>query len=218
MSPRRTVEEALQTRASVLDAAFAAARRGAGRFTIDAVAREAGVTKGAVLHHFSSKEALAGAMLKRELDAFEAAIERNFAQEPEGMVGRWLRAYARASFEAGVPHAGVSEAVLAGVASDTGVLSSYEAPVCGLAREGDGERATKSQGQGRATGGGRGGYGGVVRPSASRGRRAGRVVAGASRPDSPGIAWARWVHPAAHPAAGRSRVVTGAGGYSRPCA
>lgn len=127
MSPRRTVEEALQTRASVLDAAFAAARRGAGRFTIDAVAREAGVTKGAVLHHFPSKEALAGAMLERELDAFEAAIERNLAQEPEGMVGRWLRAYARASFEAGVPHAGVSEAVLAGVASDTGVLSSYEA-------------------------------------------------------------------------------------------
>ena len=54
MSPRRTAVEAQETRETVLDAAIGVARRSGGRFTVDAVAREAGVSKGAVLHHFRS--------------------------------------------------------------------------------------------------------------------------------------------------------------------
>jgi AcrR family transcriptional regulator len=126
VSPRRTLEEALETRETVLDAAFRVARGGGGRFTIDAVAREAGVSKGAVLHHFPSKEALAGGMLEQQLDEFDALIERRLAEESEGETGRWLRAYVRASFEMGAGDPAVNDALLAAMATEPGLLSSFE--------------------------------------------------------------------------------------------
>lgn len=126
MSPRRTLEDALETRATILDAAFRIARGGGGRFTVDAVAREAGVSKGAVLHHFPSKEALAGGMLEQQLDEFDALIERRLAEEPEGETGRWLRAYVRASFEMGAGDPAVNDALLAAMATEPGLLSSFE--------------------------------------------------------------------------------------------
>ena len=126
MSPRRTMEDALETRETILDAAFRVARRGGGRFTVDAVAREAGVSKGAVLHHFPSKEALARGMLEHQLDEFDALIERRLAEEPEGETGRWLRAYVRASFEMGAGDPAVNDALLAAMATEPGLLSSFE--------------------------------------------------------------------------------------------
>ena len=126
MSPRRTLEDALETRETILDAAFGVARGGGGRFTVDAVAREAGVSKGAVLHHFPSKEALAGGMLEHQLDEFDALIERRLAEEPEGETGRWLRAYVRASFEMGAGDPAVNDALLAAMATEPGLLSSFE--------------------------------------------------------------------------------------------
>ena len=126
MSPRRTLEDALETRETILDAAFRVARGGGGRFTVDAVAREAGVSKGAVLHHFPSKEALAGGMLEHHLDEFDALIERRLAEEPEGETGRWLRAYVRASFEMGAGDPAVNDALLAAMATEPGLLSSFE--------------------------------------------------------------------------------------------
>ena len=126
MSPRRTAGEAQETREAVLDAAIGVARRSGGRFTVDAVAREAGVSKGAVLHHFRSKEALAAGMLERELNVFEALLDRKLAEEPAGEPGRWLRAYVKASFEAGPGDAGVNEALMAALATDPGVLEPFE--------------------------------------------------------------------------------------------
>ena len=126
MSPRRTSEEALETRERVLDAAFRTTRGGGGRFTLDAVAKEAGVSKGAVLHHFPSKEALAVGMLERQLDEFDGLIERHLAEEPEGEPGRWLRAYVRASFEVGVGDPAVNDALLAAMATEPDLLSSFE--------------------------------------------------------------------------------------------
>jgi AcrR family transcriptional regulator len=65
------------TRDGILDAAQRiAAERGAGRITLDEVARESGLSKGGLLYHFSGKEALIQAMLerliKRTSDAREA--------------------------------------------------------------------------------------------------------------------------------------------------
>ena len=126
MSPRRTLEEALETRERVLDAAFRTTRGGGGRFTVDAVAKEAGVSKGAVLHHFPSKEALAVGMLERQLNEFDGLIERHLAEEPEGKPGRWLRAYVRASFEVGAGDPAVNDALLAAMATEPDLLSSFE--------------------------------------------------------------------------------------------
>jgi AcrR family transcriptional regulator len=55
-------------REKILDAAEAVAREsGASRLTLDAAAERAGVSKGGVLYHFPTKEALLEAMVSRHL-------------------------------------------------------------------------------------------------------------------------------------------------------
>jgi AcrR family transcriptional regulator len=59
-------------RYKVLEAAVAiVAREGAAHLTIDAVAAQAGLSKGGVLYHFPSKRALLDGMLERLLDDSE---------------------------------------------------------------------------------------------------------------------------------------------------
>jgi AcrR family transcriptional regulator len=64
--------------------------------TLDGVAREAGVSKGGLLYHFPSKEALIEAMLRRYVERFDAAVAAAVAADPEPR-GRWTRAYLRAA-------------------------------------------------------------------------------------------------------------------------
>jgi len=62
-------------RVQLLDAAVAVIRRdGAAALTLDAVAAEAGVSKGGVLYHFASKRALIDGLLERWLDDFDARL------------------------------------------------------------------------------------------------------------------------------------------------
>jgi len=69
---------------------------GISSLTLEATAREAGVSKGGLLYHFSSKRKLIEGLLNRQLDAFEADVYKELAREPEAP-GRWLRAYIRAT-------------------------------------------------------------------------------------------------------------------------
>ena len=63
---RRTREEALETREQLLDAAERVfLERGVGHATLAEVADAAGVTRGAVYHHFESKADLFEAMVAR---------------------------------------------------------------------------------------------------------------------------------------------------------
>jgi AcrR family transcriptional regulator len=81
----------------ILDAAEAVCERvGAAGLTLDEVAREAGVSKGGLLYHFRSKEALAVAMIERFTERFDRAVEELAAQDTEP-VGRITRAYIRAT-------------------------------------------------------------------------------------------------------------------------
>ena len=64
------------------------ARQGAKSLTMDGVAAEAGVSKGAVLHHFPSKDALIAALVSREL----AAIRDGRAAEAQALPPRANRA------------------------------------------------------------------------------------------------------------------------------
>jgi AcrR family transcriptional regulator len=64
------------TRAHLLDAAVAVVRRdGAQALTLDAVAAEAGVSKGGLLYHFKSKRELLDAMVARWLDEWQAEFD-----------------------------------------------------------------------------------------------------------------------------------------------
>jgi AcrR family transcriptional regulator len=63
-------------RRELLDAANAVIRRdGAHALTLDAVAAEAGVSKGGVLYHFGSKRALIDGLVDCWLDDFEAQFD-----------------------------------------------------------------------------------------------------------------------------------------------
>ncbi|MBK9124093.1 MAG: TetR family transcriptional regulator [Chloroflexi bacterium] len=93
---RRTKEEALQTRGALLRAAAdIVVGQGAGSFTLEAVAQHAGVTKGGLLHHFPSKEALVDGLIDDVLERFASRLQVELANEAEGQPGHWMRAYIR---------------------------------------------------------------------------------------------------------------------------
>jgi AcrR family transcriptional regulator len=116
---RRTKEEALKTREAVLKAAGQVlVRLGVGAFTIDAVAQEAGITKGGVLHHFRSKEALIDGLIDQVTEIFNSRIEAELAVEPVGHPGRWLRAYIRTIFSVQYENINLIPALAAVAAAD----------------------------------------------------------------------------------------------------
>ncbi len=67
-------------------------RDGVGKLTLDAVAAEAGFSKGGVLYHFRTKDDLVRGMVARLIEEFDGEIERHIAADPEP-VGRLVRAY-----------------------------------------------------------------------------------------------------------------------------
>ena len=88
---------ARDTRNLILDAAETiVASLGVANLTFEEVAREAGVSKGGVLYHFGSKEALTQAMVERFVERFDlaAAVAARSDRDP---IGRNTRSYVRAT-------------------------------------------------------------------------------------------------------------------------
>lgn len=76
----------------LLDAAEAVVvRQGIVCLTLDAVAAEAGMSKGGLLHHFPSKDRLVEAMVTRSADGWRGCYTEAFERTPEGP-GRMARA------------------------------------------------------------------------------------------------------------------------------
>ena len=77
----------------LLQAAATVIRRaGSLNLTLDAVAREAGVSKGGLLYHFPNKEALVAGLIGHELDGGERLLAELYERD-EVTPGRWARAY-----------------------------------------------------------------------------------------------------------------------------
>ena len=66
--------------------------RGVAGLTLEAAAREAGVSKGGLLYHFASKEALLTGLLERLAAFIRSEFEKNCARQPDGS-GRVARAF-----------------------------------------------------------------------------------------------------------------------------
>jgi AcrR family transcriptional regulator len=78
--------------------------QGIERLTLDAVAREASVSKGGLLYHFPSKEALVAGVISYLIDDFNAAIEKELEHSHTDNPSKdWLKAYVRASFNSSQP-------------------------------------------------------------------------------------------------------------------
>jgi AcrR family transcriptional regulator len=118
--------EAHATRKLILMAANRVVRRdGVAHLTIDAVAREAGLSKGGVLYHFPSKEALIGGMVGSLLEGFTRDLSRATAQEEDGP-GRWMRAYIRASCTSDPEEAEITTSLLAAIGTNPQLLEPFQ--------------------------------------------------------------------------------------------
>jgi len=82
-------------------------RDGVMRLTLEAVAREAKLSKGGLLYHFATKEALIQAMLARLIHYCEREIEVHRQRDPKP--GRWTRAYVRRKLAPVLPYPGEAD-------------------------------------------------------------------------------------------------------------
>jgi AcrR family transcriptional regulator len=108
------------TREALLDAANRVLTiKGAEGFTLDAVAREAAVSKGGLLYHFPSKNSLIEGMIARSASRIDAALN----EELEKAGGDYLTAYIRASFRTAAEPEQVSRAFFAAIANDPKLMA-----------------------------------------------------------------------------------------------
>lgn len=77
-------------------AANVAVQNGANILSIGQVAREAGVTKGGLMHHFPTKQILIEALFMDLLDRLDKKIAELMAEDPKPR-GRFTRAYLKAT-------------------------------------------------------------------------------------------------------------------------
>lgn len=90
-----------RTRQALLDAAARAVVVHGAAVSLEVVAREAGVSKGGLLHHFRTREALLVGLATEWMDRFDAAVARHLDPRDE-RPGRLCRAHIRASFDPSV--------------------------------------------------------------------------------------------------------------------
>ncbi|WP_216318471.1 TetR/AcrR family transcriptional regulator [Deinococcus aestuarii] len=103
------------TRAALLEAAGRVLQTQGAALSLDAVAREAGVSKGGLLHHYPGREALLSALALELTERFRARVEAARAREVAlsgKRPGAWLRAYIEVSL---TPAAG-EDALIAALA------------------------------------------------------------------------------------------------------
>lgn len=118
----------MRTRDCIVDAAMTIVRRdGVSRLTLDEAARVAGLSKGGVLYHFKSKDALIGGMIGRQIERCDALAQRYYDAESEGAY-RWVRALIRVVFD---PHSPTNDlvngALLAVVATNQTLMAPIKA-------------------------------------------------------------------------------------------
>jgi len=90
------------TRARILDAAEEVVLRdGVARLTLDAAAAEAGLSKGGILYHFPTRDALVAGMVAKIIEEFDRDIEERLEHDSEP--GSFTRAYIGATMEPSAP-------------------------------------------------------------------------------------------------------------------
>ncbi|MEN3156926.1 TetR/AcrR family transcriptional regulator [Alkalimonas sp. NCh-2] len=111
------------TKAQIIEAALSvAAEKGAGKVTLDEVAKVSGFSKGGLLYHFPSKEALISAMVQQLVDDTEADRQQLLAQGDNALTSM-IKAHARLTEQV---QGNTAMAILAAAAEQPGLLSPVQ--------------------------------------------------------------------------------------------
>lgn len=121
---------ARDTKTQILEAAAQVVLAdGVAGLTLEAVAKAAGLSKGGLLYHYGSKEALLSAMVERLVEVTEQRIAAS--REGDAPPGDWLRGYVRACSIEGLedadPVGRLAVALLAAGALDPALLDPLRA-------------------------------------------------------------------------------------------
>lgn len=124
---RSTLRDSGATKRRILDAAEQVVLRdGVGHLTLEASATEAGLSKGGVLYHYPSRDALVAAMVTRIIQEFEDDIAAYLPEpgSPEAdLPGAYARAYVRATLAPAAPgQERLGAALLAAAAAEPELL------------------------------------------------------------------------------------------------
>ena len=113
-----------RTRKAALQAALTViARDGPGRLTLDAIARESGMSKGGLTHQFPTKEAVLKALLEHQIEYFGDFTRRYLAEAGAASAQPQLAAQLATLREAiAQPHS-VALAILGALTQDPGLLA-----------------------------------------------------------------------------------------------
>ena len=87
-----------ETRALILASAARLIGRHGTAVPVTDIAADAGVSKGGLLYHYPTKEALLDGLARDVMGRFRSQVELAAEEEPEGTPGRLTRAYVRVSF------------------------------------------------------------------------------------------------------------------------
>lgn len=115
-----------RTRNLVIQAALAIlAREGPRRLTLDAIAREGGISKGGLMHQFRSKEAVLTALLEYQMEYFEKVSQGRLAELAPGTPEANLLTQIAVSREAVMQQPSVAFAILGAVSEEPGLMAAF---------------------------------------------------------------------------------------------
>ncbi|WP_096187223.1 TetR/AcrR family transcriptional regulator [Evansella halocellulosilytica] len=86
--------------------------KGIFNLTLEATAKEAGISKGGLLYHFPSKEALVQGMVDHLVNNYQQKIANNVEDDPLEK-GAWTRAFLNVTFNQGYPNNDMTSGLLA---------------------------------------------------------------------------------------------------------
>ncbi|WP_342422091.1 TetR/AcrR family transcriptional regulator [Paenibacillus sp. FSL E2-0178] len=95
--------------------------QGIEKLTLEAVAAEAGVSKGGLLHHFPNKDALIHSMVSGITNEFITDVQNRAARDTRDQ-GKWSRAYLQSTVEADKEAQGMNVALNAALFSNGDLL------------------------------------------------------------------------------------------------
>lgn len=114
-------------RVLIIEAAEAVVRKqGVGRLTLSEVAEKAGISKGGLLYHFPSKDALIKGMLDYAMDTFEEYIVQYQAKDK--LPGSWMRGYIKGTFPSSgnvLRESASASALIASISHNPALLEHY---------------------------------------------------------------------------------------------